>query len=60
MAELEELEQEGLDEDLLKISGTASLPNVPSTELPATPGMSFLGCHGVFFRFDHKCKIRGK
>ena len=38
MNELEELEQEGLDEDLLQIGGTASLPNVPSTELPAAPG----------------------
>ncbi|XP_068698404.1 charged multivesicular body protein 4b-like [Montipora foliosa] len=37
MAELEELEQEGLDADLLTIGGTASLPSVPSTELPATP-----------------------
>ena len=38
MNELEELEQEGLDEDLLQIGGTTSLPNVPSTELPAAPG----------------------
>ncbi|CAH3170939.1 unnamed protein product [Porites lobata] len=37
MNELEELEQEGLDEQLLEVSGTASLPNVPSTELPAQP-----------------------
>lgn len=38
MNELEELEQEGLDEQLLDIAGTSSLPNVPSTELPAAPG----------------------
>lgn len=40
MNELEELEQEGLDEDLLQIGGTTSLPNVPSTELPAAPAKS--------------------
>lgn len=38
MNELEELEQEGLDEDLLKIVAPTSLPNVPATELPAAPG----------------------
>lgn len=38
MNELEELEQEGLDEQLLEVGGTASLPNVPSTEPPAQPG----------------------
>ena len=38
MNELEELEQEGLDEQLLEVGGTANLPNVPSTELPAAPG----------------------
>lgn len=37
MNELEELEQEGLDEQLLEVGGTANLPNVPSTELPAAP-----------------------
>lgn len=37
-AELEELEQEGLDEELLKVGGTADLPTVPTTELPAQPG----------------------
>ncbi|XP_031565122.1 charged multivesicular body protein 4b-like [Actinia tenebrosa] len=36
-AELEELEQEGLDEELLKVGGTAELPTVPTTELPAQP-----------------------
>ncbi|KAK2554776.1 Charged multivesicular body protein 4b [Acropora cervicornis] len=35
--ELEELEQEGLDEDLLQIVATTSLPNIPATELPAAP-----------------------
>lgn len=38
MNELEELEQEGLDEQLLEVGGTANLPNVPATELPAAPG----------------------
>lgn len=38
--ELEELEQEGLDEDLLKIVAPTSLPNVPATELPAAPAKS--------------------
>lgn len=38
MNELEELEQEGLDEQLLEVGGTADLPNVPATELPAAPG----------------------
>ncbi|KAL9976083.1 hypothetical protein ACROYT_G013330 [Oculina patagonica] len=37
MNELEELEQEGLDEQLLEVGGTANLPNVPATELPAAP-----------------------
>lgn len=37
MNELEELEQEGLDEQLLEVGGTADLPNVPATELPAAP-----------------------
>lgn len=36
--ELEELEQEGLDEDLLQIVAPTSLPNVPVTDLPAAPG----------------------
>ncbi|XP_020901585.1 charged multivesicular body protein 4b [Exaiptasia diaphana] len=36
-AELEELEQEGLDEELLKVGGTADLPNVPATSLPSQP-----------------------
>lgn len=35
--ELEELEQEGLDEQLLEVAGTSSLPAVPETELPAAP-----------------------
>lgn len=35
--ELEELEQEGLDEQLLVVAGTSSLPAVPETELPAAP-----------------------
>lgn len=38
MNELEELEQEGLDEQLLEVGGTADLPSVPATELPAAPG----------------------
>ena len=38
MNELEELEQEGLDEELLKVAGPSQLPNVPSTQLPAAPG----------------------
>ena len=38
-AELEELEQEGLDEQLLDVAGTAGLPSVPVSELPAEPGM---------------------
>lgn len=38
MNELEELEQEGLDEDLLQIVAPTSLPNVPVTDLPAAPG----------------------
>lgn len=37
MNELEELEQEGLDEQLLEVGGTADLPSVPATELPAAP-----------------------
>ena len=37
-AELEELEQEGLDETLLQVGGTASLPEVPARDLPAVPG----------------------
>uniref|UniRef100_A0A3Q0T958 Charged multivesicular body protein 4Ba n=1 Tax=Amphilophus citrinellus TaxID=61819 RepID=A0A3Q0T958_AMPCI len=41
MAELEELEQEELDKNLLEIGGTedVSLPSVPSTSLPAKPGV---------------------
>ena len=39
MNELEELEQEGLDEQLLEVGGTADLPSVPATELPAAPGL---------------------
>lgn len=41
MAELEELEQEELDKNLLDIEGTENvpLPNVPSTSLPARPGI---------------------
>ena len=38
MNELEELEQEGLDEQLLEVGGTTDLPSVPATELPAAPG----------------------
>ena len=37
MAELEDLEQETLDEQMLNLGGTASaaeLPSVPETELP--------------------------
>uniref|UniRef100_UPI0037E8D3C1 charged multivesicular body protein 4b n=1 Tax=Semicossyphus pulcher TaxID=241346 RepID=UPI0037E8D3C1 len=39
MAELEELEQEELDQNLLEIEGTADvpLPSVPSTSLPSRP-----------------------
>ncbi|XP_020508839.1 charged multivesicular body protein 4b [Labrus bergylta] len=39
MAELEELEQEELDQNLLEIEGAADvpLPSVPSTSLPAKP-----------------------
>lgn len=37
MNELEELEQEGLDEQLLEVGGTSNLPKVPDTELPAAP-----------------------
>ena len=37
-AELEELEQEGLDESLLQVGGTAGLPEVPVADLPAVPG----------------------
>ncbi|KAK5871910.1 hypothetical protein PBY51_012650 [Eleginops maclovinus] len=39
MAELEELEQEELDQNLLEIQGTEDvpLPSVPSTSLPARP-----------------------
>ena len=33
-AELEELEQEGLDEQMLNIDKTPDLPSVPDTELP--------------------------
>lgn len=36
-AELEELEQEGLDEDLLTVPSTSGLPSVPVGELPAEP-----------------------
>lgn len=41
MAELEELEQEELDKNLLEIGGKedVSLPSVPSTSLPARPGI---------------------
>lgn len=41
MAELEELEQEELDKNLLDIQGTEDvpLPSVPSTSLPARPGI---------------------
>ena len=35
-AELEELEQEDLDEQMLNIDKTPDLPSVPETELPAT------------------------
>ena len=34
LAELDELEQETLDEQMLNIGTTAELPNVPQTELP--------------------------
>ena len=34
LAELDELEQETLDEQMLNIGSSAELPNVPSTELP--------------------------
>ncbi|XP_026068848.1 charged multivesicular body protein 4b-like [Carassius auratus] len=37
LAELEELEQEELDKNLLKITDNVPLPNVPSTSLPARP-----------------------
>lgn len=52
MNELEELEQEGLDEQLLEVGGTADLPNVPATELPAAPGQFCkLNCRDhIFFR----------
>lgn len=41
LAELEEMEQEELDKNLLEVEGPSSdpLPNVPSTSLPARPGM---------------------
>lgn len=41
LAELEELEQEELDKNLLDIKGTENvpLPSVPSTSLPARPGI---------------------
>ncbi|XP_010901229.1 charged multivesicular body protein 4b [Esox lucius] len=41
LAELEELEQEELDNNLLEIAGTENvpLPNVPSTSLPAKPAV---------------------
>ena len=34
LAELDELEQETLDEQMLNIGSAAELPNVPRTELP--------------------------
>lgn len=37
MAELEELEQEELDQNLLDIEGAPALPSVPSTSLPSRP-----------------------
>lgn len=48
MAELEEMEQEELDKDLLEVEGPSSvpLPNVPSTSLPARPGISFFNPFG--------------
>ena len=40
LAELDELEQEQLDNNLLEIGGAENvpLPNVPSTSLPSRPG----------------------
>ncbi len=39
LAELEELEQEELDKNLLEIGDNVPLPNVPSSSLPARPGI---------------------
>ena len=43
MAELEELEQEELDQNLLTIDTSVdTLPSVPSTSLPSKPGLNLL------------------
>lgn len=54
LAELEELEQEELDKNLLDIQGTEDvpLPSVPSTSLPARPGIQHLY---VFHGFNCVC-----
>lgn len=54
LAELEELEQEELDKNLLDIQGTEDvpLPSVPSTSLPARPGIKHSYGQFVFCQFN--------
>ena len=46
LAELDELEQETLDEQMLNIGTTTELPSVPQTELPKHE-KGFLICHFI-------------
>ena len=52
-AELEELEQEDLDEQMLNIGGTAApeLPSVPDTDLPE-PSNLYYNFHIILIYFN--------